>query len=235
MAFQAKNDYCGLTAITALSSALTIRDDAENATKETYQAQGQDGSFLAIEAYGDDAAPTNSYGIKAGGFTLSAGDVSLNAITTINNKNYALESINITTAAGAAPTMSATAQLVESGAADATQCLYEVPALTVTSKQHAQILFSSFTLTGSGCSLTECSATIGGTVNKDKVAGVIIASDINSGLVTVTGTILQTGSTAPTVTPATGWVLTKPPTCTNPETAYKNYTFELQLPLAKAS
>ena len=114
-------------------------------------------------------------------------------------------------------------------------CHYNIPALVLSVKHHAQILFSAFTFTGSGCELTECSATAGSSVSKDKIAGLKISSDINSGVVTVTGTILQTGSTAPTVTPASGWVLTSPLNCTNPETAYKSYSFEVQKVLAKAS
>lgn len=236
MAFATKTDYCGLTAITELADKLVIKEDAENVSVEKYQPQGEDGSFLGTEVFGADSAPTNSYGVK-GNISLAAGKIKLNKVTTIgtapNAKSYALESITITTAAGAAPTVAAVCQEIEAGAADANQCHYSLPALAFTTKQHAQILFGAFTISGTGCVLTDCSATAGGTINKDKVAGVKISSDINSGVITVSGNILQNGSTAPTITAADGWVVTQPPNCTNPETAYKTYAFELQKVLAK--
>lgn len=232
MAFATKTDFSGLAANPAIGSSLTICDDAQNLSVETYAPQGQDGSIVAIEVYGEDEAPTNNFAVKAD-IDADDGDVKLNSVTTVGGKKYALESFEITTGAGVAPSISATSQLVESTATDATQCLYEVPAFALSTKHHAQILFSAFTLTGTGCELTACNASLGGTINKDKVEGVIVGSDINSGLITVSGTILQTGTTAPTITPATGWKLTQPPNCTNPEAQYKSYAFELQKPLVK--
>ena len=232
MAFQPKTDYSGLATNAAIGSSLAIRDDSQNLSSETYAPQGQDGSIAAIEVYGEDESPTNSFGVKAD-IDADDGDIELNAITVVNTKNYALESFEITTGAGAAPTLSATSQLIESGATDAAQCKYEVPAFALSTKHHAQILFAAFALTGTGCTLTACSAKVGGTINKDKVEGVIIGSDINSGLIVVSGTILQTGSTTPTLSPASGWKLTQPPNCTTPEAQYKSYAFELQMPLAK--
>lgn len=232
MAFQAKTDYSGLASNSAVGSSLTIRDDAQNLSVENYSPQGQNGDIVAIEVYGEDEAPSNSFGVNAD-IEADDGDIELNAITVVSTKNYALESFEITTGAGAAPTLSATSQLIESGATDAKQCKYEVPAFTLSTKHHAQVLFSAFTLTGTGCTLTACNATVGGTINKDKVEGVIIGSDINSGLVTVSGTVLQTGSTVPTLAAASGWKLTQPLNCTNPEAQYKSYAFELQLALVK--
>ena len=143
------------------------------------------------------------------------------------------------TAAGAAPTLSATSQEIEADAEDENQCKFEVPALAVSTKWHAQKIFkaSPFTLAGKGCSLTECSATIGCQIGKDKVAGLKIGSDAHSGLATLTGSILQNGNVqgneAPTVTATNGWKLTKRPSCANPEATYKTWSFELQLPLRK--
>jgi len=241
MAFANKTDFCGLVAATTPSggsAVLVIRSANENATAEKYQPQGQDGSFLATEVFGADSAPSNAYGLKAN-LSAAAGAIKLNKVTVIgtgdNAKNYALESLTIKTSAGAAPTVDATCQEIEAGATDAAQCHYSVPAFAVTTKHHAQDIFSALVLSGSGCSFTELSATIGGSINKDKVEGVKISSDINSGVITITGTVLQTGDTAPTlgVTSNAGWVITGPLNCTNPEAAYKSYSFEVQKVLAK--
>jgi len=233
MAFKEKTDYCGLSTV---SANFVVRDDNVNGSNEVYRPQGQDGSFVAVEVFGDDSAPSNSYGVKAN-TTLTAGAIKLNKITTVGNKPYALESVNIGTSAGSPVTLSATCQEVEAGATDAASDHYEVPALTINKSQSAQILFSAFTISGTGCELTDCAAAIACQVGKDKVAGTKIASDINSGLITVTGTILQTGATAPTLAAATGWTLTKPATLSpsNGETTYPTYTFEVTKALTRSA
>ena len=231
MAFAPKTDYCGLAAIDA---NILVRDDAENTSQEKYQPTGQNGGYCDLEVYGEDAAPTNSYAIK-GDIDLDAGDIKLNSIVTVgqdeNARKFALESIEIGTSGGSAPTLSATSQRVESDADAAAACYAEVPALKLSKRHHAQILFDAFTLSGERCELTTCKATVGGTVGKDKLAGDTIGSDLNSASIKVSGTVLQIGSAVPTITPAQGWTLTQKPTCTNPETAKKEYSFELEMNL----
>lgn len=231
MAFATKVDYCGLSTI---DNKFKVRDSNKNGSEEKYQPQGQDGSFVGTEVFGADTAPSNTYAISGGSIELDDGDIKLNHITTIANKNYALESVSITTGAASAPTISATAQEVEDDADNDNQSVYEVPAFTITSKQVAQILFGAFTY--SGGTLTSCNATIGGSINKDKVEGVKVGSDINSGIITITGTILMPNATGtPTITATSGWTLTKEPSIyeNNPESAYREFTFELEMPLAK--
>lgn len=230
MAFKAKVDYCGLTANDALKDALLIKDDNPNESRQKYQPQGQDGSYVLTEVYGEDSSPSNNYGLKKD-LSLAAGAVKLNAVTKVGGKCYALEKISIGTGASKAVTISASCKQIEADATDSAQCHYPVPALTLTRKQHAQILFGAFTVTGG--ELTECSAAIGGSVSTDKVAGVTISSDINSGVITVSGKILQTGDEKPTVNVADGWVLTVAPSGANPETAYPEYSFEVEKILAK--
>ena len=96
MAFAPKTDFCGLA---AASDKITVRDDALNGNIEKYQPQGQDGSFdMGTEVFGEDSAPSNSYGVKAPGVEFTAGKLKLNAVTTVNGKNFALESIEFETA-----------------------------------------------------------------------------------------------------------------------------------------
>lgn len=236
MAFAAKTDYCGLMTSTAFNGKIKIRDDADNASVEKYQPTGQDGSFIATEVYGEDAAPTNNYAFVAD-VSAAAGSVKLNAITVIGSddaaKNYALEQFVISTSGGAAPTLAATCQLIEHGSSDEEQCHYSVPAFSLKKKNHAQDVFGAFTLSGAGCHLTECTATVGGSISKTRVAGETVASDIGQGVITVTGSVIQNGTVAPTVTANEGWVVTSALARTNAETAYPTYEFELQMILAK--
>lgn len=232
MAIPAKTDYCGL-ATTFANSLVTVADE-ENPSPSKYQPQGQDGSFIATEVYGEDAAPTNTYKLKAD-IDADAGDLVLNSVTSIGHKEYALEQVTISTSGGAAPAISATCKRVEAGATDAANCLYEIPAFALKTHQHAQDIFSALTLEGSECVFTQLDAAIGCTVNPESANGIIVASDANSGVITITGTILQSGTTAPTLTATPGWTITQAPACSNPENQYKSYSFEVQKILAKTA
>lgn len=231
MAFQTKVDRCGLSAI---ANTLLVRDDAYNGSNQVYQPNGGNGDILGVEPYGESAAPTNSYGIPSPGVSFAKDAVKLNAITVVGNKNFALESIAISTGPNA-PTLSAVCKLIEDAATAANQCVYKVPAFSISSKHHAQILFDAFTLGGTGANLTGCDAKIGCTVDVDDVEGTNISSDAGGASIVVSGTIIVNGSAVPTITPKSGWTLTKSPhlTDTNPEAQWKNYSFELVLPLEK--
>lgn len=237
MPFLVKKDFCGFS---AKSDKILVRDHQLNGSVEKYQPQGQDGSFdQGTEVFGENTAPSNSYGVKAPGVEFEAGAIKLNEVVTVDSKPYALESFEIETAAGSPVKLTAKSKEIESGTDATVQCKYPVPAFSLSTKQHAQILFGAFTLSGNGCTLTACKAAIGGSINVDKVAGTKISSDINSGIITVTGTILRSANVAenepPVITPAEGWILTNPPAPTenNPETEYPTYEFELQKPLVK--
>jgi hypothetical protein len=229
MAFQPKLDYCGLT---AQNDKLIIRDSDLNGSVEKYQPQGEDGSYVTTEIYGETCAPSNNYGVAAGCESL---DVQLGSYTEFDGKAYALESVNISTSAGAPVTVSASAQQIEDGVSGSV-CMYEHVILPVSSKHHAQT-FGAFTLSGEGCHLTSSSAAISATVTADKVAGSIISSDVSAGIVTVSGDILSVNGTIPVITPAEGWAITNVPAITesNPETEAKSYHFELQKILAKVT
>ena len=248
MAFAPKTDFGGLT---ALSDKIVVRDDALNGSVEKYQPQGQDGSFdMGTEVFGEDTAPSNTYGLKAPGLDLEAGVLKLNAVTMVDGKAFALESLEFETGAGTPVKISTKSKEIETGTDADVQSYYSIPALKLETKQRAQIPFGAFTLSGKGCSLTNCKCAIGGTINVDKLEGVKLSSDINSGVITITGTILRSGNVAenerPTITVAAEaatlgngktslWILTQAPELTekNPEGEYKSYEFEVQLPLLK--
>lgn len=233
MAFAVKIDYCALVAKS--DGALSIRDDAENASSEKYQPTGGDGAYADLEVYGDDAAPSNSYALAAD-LELDEGDLQGGKVNTVDGKKYMLESVNWSTTGGSAPTISATSQLVESSATDG--CLFDFPALDLKARHHAQDAFGILNLTGAGCQFTTIGGSMGCKIDKNKNAGVILTSDPIQGVATCTGTILQTGSTPPTLAlkqeaTTAGWVITRKPTCTNPESAKKSYTFTVERNLTK--
>lgn len=230
MAFATKTDFTGLVAKS--NGALLLRDDNPNHSNEVYEDTGTDGSIIVTEPYGEDAAPTNNFAL-AKDLEL---EVKLGAITTVNNQKFALESVSITTTGGSAPTISATSQLVEDGATDANSCVYDVGTIEVLKRHHAQILLDAFSFTGAGCELTTTTTTIGCTVNKDKLVGAVVSSDVVSGQIVVTGEILATGTAEPEITAGEGWTLvTLKPNAANPETAKKRFSFEVRKNLTKTT
>lgn len=231
MAFAPKTDFSGLA---AKKTALKIRDDNENPSVEIYQPTGGDGSFCDLKVYGEDAAPSNNFALSAD-IDFAEGDITLGDITAVGSKKYALKSVSISTGGGQETTLTANCQLVEDGADAATMCKYIIEAFKLLKRRHAQILFDSFQLTGERCDLTQCSAEIACNVDPTKVAGIIIASDVSAGQITITGSVLQCGTTVPTLTAANGFTITKPLSAPNPETAKKTYTFELRKNLEKTS
>lgn len=241
MSFHPKKDYFGLS-----GNGLVVRDSELGGSVEKYQPLNQDGDFCATEIYGADTAPSVNYAVKS---AVTLADVQIGeAKAEIEGKKYALESIEISTSAGAAPTVSAKGKEVTGCDGDVLS-QYILPAFSLSPRNKAQILFDAFSLGGKGCVLTECKATIECTVEVTKIAGERIASDSSQGVITVSGSIMRCGnvdgSEVPVVTPkaedvklgekSAKWVLTNAPelTETNPETEYPTYSFELQLTLLK--
>lgn len=58
--------------------------------------------------------------------------------------------------------------------------------------------------------------------------GEIVAHDIQNGRIEVSVTIVQTGSTAPTLAAGTGWEIVSPLTVDNPDEDYPTWTATLR-------
>ena len=237
MSFATKKDYCGLT--TVFSTALDIRDDAENKTAQVYRPVSNEGEILAEEVYGEDSAPSNNYALKAA-ISASAGDLQIGTgvITTVDSKKYALESVTINTSAGSPVSISATSQELEEGATTTNAVAFAVPAFALSTRHIAQDIFSAITASANG-TVTSLQCVINCTITKDSVAGTKVSSDANSGLLMITGTLLQkstaNNAAAPSITVASGFTLAAPLTRTNPESAYPEFSFTITKPLAIAS
>lgn len=255
MAFAVKIDYCGLVEATKKNgtAVLKIRDHDVNGSIEKYQPNGQNGDFVGTDVYGEHLDPKNNYALTAD-LEVAVGGIKLNKFVEITEgegesavtKKYALEEVTITTKGGDPVKISASAKEIEDGAVASKQAYYWIPAFSVSTKQEAQDIFGAFTMTGTGCHLTDCEAKISCSVKPDDVEGVYVSSDCNSGVITVTGKVLSTGGIRPTVAAndedvslgnqmTSKWVVTNFPKLTesNPEKAAKEYSFELQLILKK--
>ena len=227
MSFKTKSDYYGLGAVTGLALTST----AENKSKSVAEARGEDGFVVAVEPFGETSAPSCDLVVK-GDVTLSS--IVLGAITTIGTHKYCLANLTISTAAGSAPTVSASGQQVADNAT--VKCKVTLPSITISGLFHAQD-FGAFTLGGTGAHLTSCSLEISGTVATATKDGDIIAHDLTDVRMTVNANIQVSDSNygAPTVTAASGWTITNPISETNPDADFPTYTCQLVKTLAADS
>lgn len=225
MSFKAKTDPYSI----ADGTSLVVTNYTGGETASNVEAVGADGSVVAHEVFGETSAPSCDIALKTD-ITKTAGAWKLGAVTG-TTKKYALGQIVINTSAGAAPTISVSGQEVEANAT--TSCAYSIPAFALSKKHHAQILFSAFELSGTGCHLTVANYTATGDINKVTKDGVCIAFDIVQGKIEAQVTIKQCGSTAPTLTAGTGWSITTPLAESNPDADYPTFTATLTLYLAK--
>lgn len=226
MAFKTKTDYYNL----AITNKLILTDTAEGKTSQTATAQGEDGFIVAEEVFGTYEAPSENLTIVA---DLAAGDLSpvLGKVNTVGTKKYVLSGFSITTGAGQQPTVSASGREVNAAATDGCKCTVAVPA--VTRLHHAQT-FGAFTLSGTGAHLTQCTFQAQGQINVATKDGEVINFDFTGANITVTGTVQvsDSGYGEPTISPATGYKLTSPLSCTNPDADFPSYTFTLTKNLA---
>lgn len=223
MSWGSKTDYCGLA-----GTAVVCKGATENRSGSYLEKTGQDGSIVATKLYGTaNASPSNEYAIK-GDATLS---VVLGSVATVDGKKYMLQSVSVSTGSATEPTLSATAVQVEDGAATGSR--YAAPSLSLSPDDVAQVLFGGFTLSGTGCELTQCNAEISCTVGLTTVNGDPVASDPHTAKIVLSLTILQTGEAEPSVSPATGWELSAPLTSSDPDADLPTWTCSVSKALAK--
>lgn len=221
MAFQPKIDYFGLTS----ASQVKITDSNENKSAQVATGVDEKGDVQAVTPYGSQMAPSCTY-VIASAYTFPSVKIGDASITVADQDDkFTITSINITTGAGQPPSIEVTGQGVPSAAASHNDCTYTIPATSLEACHHAQTLWSAFSeVTGSGCYLTNANYTVGGDLTTATKDGEIVSFDIANGKIEANITIVQTGATAPSVTPGTGFYVTSPLTKNDPDAAYPTWT-----------
>ena len=236
MSWETKEEFCGL----AIANKLLCKGANPNTTGQYLEKHGQHGDYAATKAFGVRSAPVNGYTI-ADSFTLTG--AKLGSVEEVSDKSYALEKISFSTGADEEPTFEATAKQVEDDASLGNY--FEVPEFSLTPDHVAQIpsfkfpvpqgqtatSVAAFALTGSGCELTKCAGEISCSVKTNDKAGLPKAHDVTNGHIVLQLTIGQYGDTVPTVTPATGWDVSSPLSCDDPD--MPTCTMALSHPLKK--
>ena len=221
MSFQAKTDYFGLS--TGSGSTFVITDSSENKSAQVATGQDEKGDVVAYEVFGEEMSPACSYVISADSTlgTIKIGEAI--TVTGINDKKFTITSVAISTAAGSPPKIDVGGSQIPNTVTH-TDCTYTIPAATLGVCHHAQILWSAFTLGGTGCYLTQANYTASGDLTRATKDGNTISFDIANGQLVANITIQQTGNTEPTVTAGTGWVITSPLTKTDSDASLPSWT-----------
>lgn len=227
MSWDTKTDYCGLAA----EGKLQIKSATMNRSGQYLEKLGKNAAIAATKAFGVNDSPSCDYTIVS---AHSLTGVKLGKILTVDGKKYALQSLKYECGAGSEPTFSASSRQVEETATENNSNCFDVPAFDVSPEEVAEIIAEAFALSGAGCELTKCSLQASCTVNVHTVNGVAVASDVHTGHVQVSVTVGQYGEAAPSLAPATGWDISTPLTCTDPDSDFPEWTAVLSKPLAKS-
>lgn len=235
--FIEKEDYFGIADDTNLV-CVTSDDGRSN---EYATATGQDGSYVAGYAYGEKLSPSNEYAMKAVTITKETGDIALGQINTVTEgegtsavtRSICLGQFDINTAAGEAPSFSASGEEVETNASDV--CQYSIPEFTLTKKHHAQVLFNAFNTTGygEGVHLKSASYSASGSITKGEKEGKCLTHDITEGQIECSVEFVSVNGVKPTLTAGTGWEISQCLACSNPDADWPTYSATLVKHLAK--
>lgn len=225
MAFGTHTDYYDL----ADGTMLACKGDTENAAAQVVEAPMNDeGEIVAQEVLETVRSPSCDYEMLAAwarGAETTPDPVKLGGLTTVDGKAFVLVQLSINTQAGSAPTISASGGQVKNGAAEGG--VFKIPAFSLAFKHTAQILWSAFTVAGTGCHLTTANYVASVQLSRGTVNGATVSHDVQGGRIVATVTITQTGDTAPTLTAGSGWEITAPLTKSKPDAQYPSWTATL--------
>ena len=205
----------GSSTVIGLKSSTESRDYAVKVT-----ATDERGDIVARDLAGERISPSAVYNV------IAAGNLSLvlGRVNTVGTDVVVLLGCDIRTSAASAPEVTLSGESIQTdGTASSTVTL---PEIALSPRHKAQILAGAFTLTGVGCNLTSCSLSARANITRATKSGDTVAHDVSGAEIVVSGTVQQTGATAPTIEAAEGWELTTPKSKANPDEGYIEWTFE---------
>ena len=215
--FSAPVEYFGQESSTVigLKSSTEGRDYAVKLT-----ATDERGDIVARDLAGERISPSAVYNVIADDDLYLV----LGSVNTVGTDVVVLLGCDISTSAASAPEVTLSGESIQTGGtASSTVTL---PAIPLSPRHKAQILAGAFTLTGTGCNLTSCSLSARANITRATVSGDTVTHDVSGAEIVVSGTVQQTGATAPTIEAGAGWELTRPKSKENPDEGYIEWTFE---------
>lgn len=203
------------------ATPLKLKSSTENKTKQTKEASDERGDVVAREVYGEVSSPSCDFEVIAS----SNIDVELGSVNTEALVVYCLTGLSIQTAKATAPSVSMSGESLQ--AAATVSSTIAVGAIAISTLHKAQILDAAFTLGGTGAKLNTCTLDVSCNLSRATVAGDTVSHDVSGGKKVVKATIIQSGAAVPTITAGTGYAITGPLTCANPDEDYPTWTVEL--------
>ena len=229
MAFATKTDPFGIVGSAGILECVSVTD---NKTASVAEAHDENGSFVAHEVFGEQIAPSAEYKVKKSG---DIEGVTLGAVTTYDNKRVVLTNFQVNTSAGGETTVSASGEQVEASSDGTCPAQFELPDIPVGVCHHAHNLIDDLTIGGTGCYLQSANYTFACSLGKATKDGTCIAHGVYEAYAEAQIEIIQTGSSAPTLTLENGsdWFISSPLSQTNPDADYPTWSATLRKHLEK--
>jgi len=225
MAFNTHVDHFGLIAASGETPAIELRTSPSQVSPGVVaEAEDDFGDVIVTDTNGDREKLTANYLVKKA--CACATTFILGKLTALK----LLTGVTITTEKGKYPEIAAEGETMPTGQTQG--ATITLPAFSIEALNKAQILFSAFTLSGTGVKLNTCSAKISCNPGLCENAGVIVAHNVSRGMIEVTATYVQSGATAPTFAASEGWTVTAGPSKEDPEGGHDMWSVTLTKPLA---
>ena len=239
-------DYFGLG--TATSNALKLKSSAENRSIQSTSGANTYGDAAVVDAYGETAAPSAEYDvIDEVAHTVANPVITLGTVGTPTGieKPVVLGSLSISTQTGSAPSVSASGQMVQTGAAQLRD--YVLPAFTLSPRHRAQDFLGLMSIKKGANAASESEDYGYSSVNANfpieitlaQPQGVTQTYDLHGGMATVDFTMNWYSGTAPTIELTTaasnlGATMASKGSRSDPDNGYTQYTWQVSFPLVGA-
>lgn len=238
--FNAGIDYFGLE--TETSNALKVTESNENRSKQSTSGANTYGDAAVVDSWGETAAPSASYLVVDEVSSSDFPDLGIVIADAIDSKPVVLGGISISTQNGSAPTVSASGQMVQTGAAQLRA--YTLPTFSITPRHRAQDIlgFASIKKGTSVADDTEdyglesCNVEFPIEFTLAQPKGDLKNYDLHGGMATAAYTLNWYASIAPAIelsaaAAAAGATMSDPVAKSCPEGGYTQYTFTISLPM----
>jgi hypothetical protein len=237
-------DYFGF----AVENKIVIKVSSENRSIQSVSGANSYGDAAVVDTYGETAAPSAEYDIVGEvAHDPSAAGTTLVTLGTVNTPTglanpVVLGSLTISTQNGSAPSMSASGQMVQIGAAQLR--VYKLPAFTLSPRHRAQDFLglcaikkganAASPITDYG--LESVSANFPIQITLAQPNGNVMNYDIHGDMATVDFSMNWYSNTAPTIdltaaATALGAKMQNLASRSDPENGYTQYTWQVFFPL----
>lgn len=237
--FNAGIDYFGLEA--GSSNKIKVKGSSENRAKQSTSGANSYGDAVVVDSWGETAAPSAEYDIVD--TITQAVFPDLGSVNTPTGMNpVVLGTVTISTQSGATPTVSASGQMVQSGATQLRE--YTLPTMSVSPRHRAQDFMGlcTFKIGQDDADETEdyglesVSATFPIEITLAQPKGDLKTYDLHGGMATCQYTMNWYAATAPTIAlssagTALGATISDPVSKSCPEGGYTQYTWTVAFPM----